>query len=80
MPEQTQTNTPVAQSERKAFIGNLLAHAGAIFLLAGVMFFIALVFAIQFRVDILTAFVIGSFVVGIAAFATGLSFLNKKTK
>jgi hypothetical protein len=80
MTDQIQTNAPVAPSERKAFIGNLLTNAGAIFLLAGVMFFIALLCALYLKLDILTAFVIGSLVVGIAAFATGLSLLSKKVK
>lgn len=81
----TETSTPAPKapalsSERKAFIGNLLTIGGAIFLLAGLMFFITLMCALKLKLDILTSFLIGSLIVGIASFATGLSLVGSKIK
>lgn len=77
MPEQN-TPVPIPPNERRAFIGNLLTNGGTIFLLAGLMFFITLICAVKLKLDILTAFVIGSLLVGVAAFSTGLALVGKK--
>ncbi len=66
--------------EKKIFIGNLLTTSGMIFLLAGIMFFITLICALYLKRDILTAFLIGSLIVGVLSCSIGLSLLNKKIK
>jgi len=58
-------------ADTKSFIGFLLSLAGVIFLLAGIMFFIGLLCAIYFKLDIVISFIIGSLVVGIGSFAAG---------
>ena len=58
-------------------IGKLLSTGGVIFMLAGIMFFISLLCAIYLKLDIVTAFIIASLIVGIASFGTG-SYLIKK--
>lgn len=63
--------------DTKSFIGLLLSTAGIIFLLAGIMFFIGLICAIYFKLDIIIGFIIGSLIVGIASFATGSALRDK---
>jgi len=63
----------------KYSMGKFLSIGGMIFMLAGIMFFISLICAIYLKLDIVTAFIIGSLVVGIAAFGAG-SYLLSKSK
>ncbi len=69
--------TNALTADKKSFIGFLLSIGGIVFLLAGIMFFIALMCAIYLKLDIVICFIIGSFVVGIASFAAGSALVNK---
>ena len=65
-------------AEAKQFIGFLLSIAGVIFILLGLMIFIALAYAINAPShDIVVGLIIGSCVVGIISFGVG-SFLSGK--
>ncbi len=74
----TEIINPTLVENKKAFVGILLSIGGTIFMLAGIMFFISLICALYLKLDILIAFVIGSLITGIAAFATGSALVSKK--
>jgi hypothetical protein len=74
----TEIINPTLVANKKGFIGILLSIAGIVFMLAGIAFFIALICALKFQLDIFTALMIGSLVVGIPSFAVGSAFVAKK--
>ena len=68
----------VLSAEVKQFIGFLLSIAGVIFILLGLMIFIALAYAIKAPShDIVVGLIIGACTVGIISFGAG-SFLSGK--